>query len=403
MPQASEQAQTQGAAPDVLTEEMVADFDKNPHKIAEAPREIRQALRDRIGKPPADDAAGDSGAPDPAGEKPAAPETPAEPMGEPAKEEGQKPESVEEKRARLRAMDNEANTIEQRIAAAQRRLAKAKEKEDEFKKANPDTKPADYLEESHQAGLHSKVTELEALVHSLRSQVQERDQEEIETLTRSKATTAENKISAEIDMLMEDPKFTAARMKKSFAQANAEYAGWLDNLVQLSGLNQDTLSDEEKANPVQALRAKALAKYEEDPTFKSTVKVSPPEEMDKLSFWLEAYGRKGKHGGTIKGHLFEILDEAGVLEEGFQRGQHNAARTAANKTVDAIRKQDEEITTIAPTDGASRPAGTDNELTPQSAAAFMAVVRKKQDAREKLTDAERKQLIRVREFIATGR
>lgn len=396
----TEQAQGTPAAP-VLTEEMVAGFDKNPGTLAQAPKPVRDLMRARLAPLPADDAAG-------ADSKPADPPTTETPAGEkPADEkpleEAPKGESIEEKRARLRTLDNESNTIEQRIAAANRRLAKAKEKEDEFKKANPDQKPADYLEDSHQATLHSKVGELEATVRSLKSQLEERDTDEIETLTRTKATKAEDRISTEIDLLMEDPKFAAAKMKKSFSQANQEYANWLDNLVQVSGITQDTLSEDEKKSPVQSLRQRALAKYEEDAAFKASVKIAPPEEMDKLSFHLEAYNRRLANGGTIKGHLFEILDEAGVLAQGFQRGQQEAARTAANKTADVYKQQNEEIKTIAPTDGASRPAGTDSELTVESAAAFMALVNKKQNARERLTDDERKKLVKVREFIASNR
>lgn len=405
----TEQAQGKPAAP-VLTEEMAEGFAKNPGTLSQAPKEIRAAMRERIGNPPADDAAGETGADPKPGDKPA--ETPAntetpaageKPAGEkPAEEAAPKGETADEKRARLRAMDNESNTIEQRLAAANRRLAKAKAAEDEFKKANPEKKPNDYLEDSHQEDLHKTVRELTAKVAGLQAQLEDQDRDEIETLTRSKATKAEDRLSTEIDLLMEDPKFAAARMKKSFAQANQEYANWLDNLVQVSGITQDTLSEEDKKNPVQSLRRLALAKYQEDAAFKASVKISPPEEMDKLSFLLEAYGRKAQNGGTIKGHLFEILDEAGVLEQGFQRGRQDAARTAANKTADAIRQQNDEVTTIAPTDGSSRPAGSNDELTPQSAAAFMQLVKTKQANREKLSDAERKKLVLVREYVANG-
>lgn len=400
MPEQNKEGQTEAAVLPVLTEEMVADFDQNPHKLGSQSKEIRDAMKKRILEPSDESAAGESEADtakpaDQALEKPAG----DPPAGDkPSETEAQKPKSKEDLRAALKAEADEANRLEQKIAAANARRKRLEDEWAKTEKSQPAKKPADFLEDQHQEDVLTRLERLEQRNGFLETLIKERDQEEIDSLTQAKGSKAQNAMFTEIDILQEDPKFAAVKMKKSFAEKNAEYSNWLDNLVGLSGFTQESLSEDEKANPVNALRAKAMERYESDADFKATVKIQPPEEMDKLSMLLEAHGRKAKHGGTIKGHLFEILDDAGILGDVVQRGRHDAAVAASNRTADAMRKQNEEIQTIAPGDGASRPVVGDDELTPASAAAFMNAIRQKQNNGQKLDENDKKMLGRIREF-----
>src|SRR3990167_4379405 len=227
-------------------------------------------------------------------------------------------------------------------------------------------------------------------------------QEEIETLTRSHQTTKEQTVYTELETLQADPRFAAIKTSKSVAKLNAEYAGWLDNLVSLSGLKEADLDAKERKNAANALRNRAMDRYQNDSAFKESVKVAPPEELDKLNLILTAVHRAGA-GGSVKAHLFDILDNAGVLGEAMQRGQRDAAREAANSTAAAMINRNKEIQTLSPDDGTSRPVYPNSELTPQAAAALMQGIRAKQDRRENLTAEDKKTIKRVAEYSASLR
>ena len=386
------QAQTSVAAKPVLTDELFAELSKDPPKLHDQPPEIKAAVRARLSAEPGDP--GEALADPPVVEKSA--EAKAEAAKLPT------PEEIDAKRLELKNLSDDANRIEQKIKAAKDRKARAEQEREEWKKANPEKKPEDYLDESHQSDTAKRLRSMEEELAFLRARDKDREQEEIETLTRSHQTTKEQTVYTELETLQADPRFAAIKTSKSVAKLNAEYAGWLDNLVSLSGLKEADLDAEERKNAANALRNRAMDRYQNDSAFKESVKVAPPEELDKLNLILTAVHRAGA-GGSVKAHLFDILDNAGVLGEAMQRGQRDAAREAANSTAAAMINRNKEIQTLSPDDGTSRPVSPNSELTPQTAAALMQGIRAKQDRRENLTAEDKKTIKRVAEYSASLR
>jgi hypothetical protein len=396
MPEATkEQVQTaeKPAAPaaPVLTDELFQDLKQNPTKFHDQPKAIQAEARRRLLESP------DEGAGDKPVEKPVEKKDPPKEDPPPDEPKPLTQEQLAALRAEKKRLDDESNAMEQRLKSARERKERAEKATKEWAEKNPEKKVEDPLDEKNQLALLTEVRELRKEVTFLKEVHADRDREEVETLTRTHKETEETRIQKEIETLQADPKFAAIRTKKPVGVLNQEYAGWCDNLVALAGLSEDKLTADEKANPVQALRQRALERYESDPAFKESVKVAPPEELDKLKLILEGFQRKGQKGGTLRGHLFEILDDAGVLGAVMQRGRDEAARDAANKTAKSMKP--DEITTLDPSDGRPRDSSS-NEMTLEGAGAFMQYYKKKQieDPRG-ITADDKKKLKAVSEFL----
>jgi hypothetical protein len=379
------------AAP-VLTQEFLADLDANPHKMSEQPKAIRNAVLAHIANPTDLSAAAE----------PEVKVTATDPV-KPASVEEAPTKTIQQIKQEQKAAADAANRDEQKLAAAKARQAKAAAELAEFEKLTPESAPEDYLDDSHQESVHARLTRIEKENEAYRKYRAEKEAEEIEALTKSTQTRKEAQLFDEVAALQADDKFAAIRMKTPFAKANADYASWLDNLVQLSGVSKDQLTAAELKSPTNALRNRAMARFDSDPDFKASVKVAPPEELEKLYLILEAHDRKRQHGGNLKGHIFEILDEQGILGNVMHRDSQDAARTAANKTADAIRTKTTDLQTISPDDGVHKVLAADQTLTAQSAAAFMTNLKNNQLNKPgyKMTADEKAMLAKIRNFAVT--
>lgn len=373
------------AAP-VLTKELLADLDANPHKMSEQPKAIRDAVKAHMMNPSDLEAA----------------VVPKEVVTPPIKEE-EPAKDVQKIRQEQKALADEANRLEQKLAAARARKEKAEAEFAAFQQLKPEKVPEDYLEDSHQEDVNARLTRLEKENEFYRKQRAEQEAEEIEALAKAAQSKKEAKLFDEVSALQEDEKFAAIKMKVPFSKANADYAAWLDNLVQLSGISKDNLTPDEQKNPINSLRNRALEKYESDQSFKESVKVSPPEELEKLYLILEAHERKRQHGGNLKGHMFEILDEQGILGTVMRRDSQDAARQAANRTAAAMSSKNNDLQLISPDDGIHRKFESDKTLTPQLAASFMANLKQKQLDKPgyRMTAEDKAMIAKIREMAVS--
>ena len=384
-----DQAQTVVAAP-VLTQELLSELDANPHKMSEQPKAIRDAVKAHMENPTELTSA----------EAPKTEEVIVQKTEAPKESEDVVKQRIKQEQ---KSAADAANRDEQKLAAAIARRDKAAAELKKFEELKPEKPPEDYLEDSHQESVHARLTRLEKENEFHRKAAQDREAEEIDALTRSTQTKKEAQLFDEVSELQNDPKFAAIRMKTPFSKANADYAGWLDNLVQLSGITKDSLTPEEQKSPTNAMRNRALEKYESDETFKSSVKVTPPEELPQLYLILEAHDRKRRLGGNLKGHIFEILDEKGILGDVMRRDSLDAARTAANKTAEAIRSKTTDLKTISPDDGIHRSIESDTTITAKSAAEFMANLKHNQNQKPgyRMTPEDKEKLVKIRAFLAS--
>lgn len=365
----------------IVTKEFLEDLAANPSKAATLDRATRKEVLRQMADNEVDDAAPVQDAPvekDPEVKK--APDAKADGNGK-----TDLPVSVQEARKRHQELSDEANKYEQKLAAAEARAAKARKAFEDIQKAESKP-PEDYLDDKYQTDLKSRLEKTEKQLGFLQNLLEERDKEEISTLVSQKHTKEEDKIFSEIDALQTE--FDELKTAKPFKQLNNEYAAWVSDMVKTSGHTGDLTS--EVLNAVSN-------RYDTDEVFRNQVRSKPPEDLDKLRVILRLHHQKAQEGGSYMANYLAALHKDGVLTEVMQRGRKEAAKDAAHKTVQAMKRQQDELTTLSPNEGAGGKGPDAGEMTAQAAWAFLEAIQLKLQAGSKLTPEERAKSKLIRE------
>lgn len=350
-------AQTPSAAP-VVSESLLQDLDKNPGKLKDLDPALRGAVMDHVKKGLSSEAEIPAAAPDPVEVK----ETPKEEPKETPKPEESKAFDRREARRKHQELADEANRWEQKQKALQERAERAKKAVEEAQKAEVKA-PEDPWDKDHQNKLYQEFTQLKSKYENLEKWVQEREQKEFDETASTAKEKREQALYGSIHSLQDE--YTQLKTSKPFRDLDAENVAWLNALVEKSGVKEALPN----ATPDQLWQA-ANKRYETDPEFAKTVPAHPfsKEDAEKYALISELNARVSRHGGSIRGHWLEKLDDEGILEQVMQKGRQSAAEDAASRTVKAIQKATTDVQPIAPSDGSSRSGYLDPEWTPQKAA-----------------------------------
>ena len=389
--------QTTSAEPVVLTDELLRDLDEHPEKIHDLDRKTRNAVLDRM-KSQADEGADgtDTGAKTDTEKKAIPAETDKATTEEPKKTETEDVTELqkqrEAKKEEAQRLAEEINRYEQRIKARKEREERLKKEWEEFEKAGV-KKPADVFDETHQNTVAHELALTKKKLELMESRYQARENEEILEAETHKKKLEEDRVFGEFENLQ--GQYEELRTKEPLRVLNQKYANWLDSLVAESGVK----TSNPDADPA-TLRQKAVERYNTDSEFQKKVSAKPPEEMDKLALLLQLNERKAKVGGTVRGHWLEMLDEQGIIADVVQKGKKAAATEATNKTISALKKGADEISTISPSDGTAKAGYTDSGMNESAAKAFLHYVTQKHLAGGVLTPEEKSKFKLVREFLA---
>ena len=376
------------AAKPELTDEFLQDLIQNPSKASGLDRETRQRVLKRMGDmeetgfeqtvPDKEKAAEEKKPAETQAEK--KPETETKPEGKVEEKPSELPFDVRQARKRHQELVDEANRWEQKLKTAQVRREKATKAFEEIQKAEVKP-PDDFLDDKYQGDLKTRLERSEKAIEFLKAQLEDRDKDEIEELTTQRHSREEDKIFSEIDTLQ--ARFPELKTSKPFKHINAEYAGWVDSMVTALGKQpSDSVSYDD-------LRKEALEKYQSEQSFRDSVKAKPPEEIDKLRIILSVHHRKLQSGGSYKSNYLDLLDDDDVLETTMQKGRAEAAKDAARETVKAMKKSEEEITTLSPTDGTSKGGTQENDFSPAAMTSFLETIQAKLSSGIKLTPEDR--------------
>lgn len=390
--------QTDSAAP-VITDELLRELDQNPEKVHSLDKKTRRAFLERMKSQADDSAEGEGQGAEAEPKKEAEGDKSAEKEADAKAKESEaarQPTELEKKREAAKEeaqrLADEINRYEQRIKARKEREEKLKKEWEEFEKAGV-KKPADVFDEKHQDHVAQELALTKKKLELMEKRYEERENEEIQEAETTKRKLEEDRVFGEFETLQ--LQYDELHTKQPLRVLNQKYAGWLDALVLESGVKEQNPT----ADPA-LLRQKAVERYNTDSEFQKTVKAKPPEEMDKLALLLQLNERKQKHGGTVRGHWLEMLDEQGIIADVVQRGRKEAATEAAHKTVAAMKRGSDEITTISPSDGTAKAGYTDPGMTDAAAKTFLNLVSQKHLAGKVLTPEEKVKFKLVRAFLA---
>ncbi len=203
-----------------------------------------------------------------------------------------------------------------------------------------------------------EVAQLKKELTLLREDMKKQATKEVDDAKQSSQRTEQETVFTAIGRLQSE--FEDLKTEQPFEKANADYAQWLDRLVDLSGFK------ERNPNSSSAeLRSMARELYTEDEDFRREAiakRAKPPKELDKIETILTVHEKRGKDGGGYRANYLDLLAEKGVLPEIMAKKERDAALKASNATIDAMARGNRGVTTLSPTDGSSSfPGATPSE------------------------------------------
>lgn len=346
--------QTISAGP--LSDETLAELDKDPSKVKNLSLADKYALRDRLMSPeveappdttPAAPVTGDPPAEE--ADKPAA--APEETISQPAATEDETSDKPFRKdrrywKEKAQREADEKNRIKQQFEATQRRLDALAKVEEEAKAVKAD-KPLDPYDDTQMTSVATKLAQLEKELAGYREHFKSTAKQELEATSKDMAKQEETSVFTSIARLQSE--FEDLKTEQPFEKANAEYATWLDRLVTLSGFKES-----HPTAPLHELRSMAKELYTEDDDFRKTAiakKAKPPKELEKIETILNVHEKRTREGGGYRGAYLDMLAENGVLPDVIAKRERAAALKAGNDTVSAITRGNNSVNTLAPNDG----------------------------------------------------
>jgi hypothetical protein len=195
----------------------------------------------------------------------------------------------------------------------------------------------------------TKMAQLEKELAGYREHFKTSAKQEADEAQKSLAKREEESVFTSIARLQSE--FDDLRTDQPFEKLNAEYAGWLDKLVTLSGFK-----DAHPATPLHELRSMAKELYSEDEDFRKTAiarRAKPPKDLEKIETILNVHEKKTRDGGGYRANYLDMLAESGVLPEVIAKRERAAALKASNDTVDAIARGNKGVNTLSPNEGSS--------------------------------------------------
>lgn len=258
---------------------------------------------------------------------------------------------------KYQAAETERNRDKQRLEAAQRRLEALAKVEEEVKAAKAD-KPLDPYDDADMRKHADEVAQLKKELSLMREEFKKQATKEVDDAKLSVQRTEQETVFTAISRLQSE--FEDLKTETPFEKANADYAQWLDRLVDLSGFKERN----PKAEP-QELRSMARELYSEDEDFRREAiakRAKPPKELDKIETILTVHEKRTKDGGGYRANYLDLLAEKGALPEIIAKKERDAALKASNATVDAMARGNRGVNTLTPTDGSSSfPSGNPAE------------------------------------------
>lgn len=345
-----------------LSDEILQSLDANPTTVSKLSKADKYALASRLeaGDPPEipepspEDPQGEPPAETPTPEKPAdaAPAEEAKPEGKEktTSDDEEKPFRKDRKYWKEKSIRdaNERNELKMKLDATQRRL-RAFEENEAAAKAVKAEKPLDPYDDNEMRSTADKLAKMEKELAGYRDLLKSSAKTEADEIQASLAKKEEVSVFTEISRLQSE--FEDLRTEKPFEKLNAEYATWLDRLVELSGFKErmpDTKLPE--------LRSMARELFTEDEDFRreaTAKKAKPPKELEKIETILTIHEKKSRDGGNYRANYLDHLAESGSLQDVISRAEQKAALSASNATISAMTRGSKGNEQLTPTDGSS--------------------------------------------------
>ncbi len=353
-------SQTISAGP--ISDETLTQLDQDPVKVKTLSLKDKYALVDQLTAPPAEETPAVVPAP---AETPVKVDPPAEEADKAAAAKEESPDSKDDApedeptekplrkdrrywKEKAQREADEKNRIKQQHEAAIRRLDALKKVEEEVKAVKAE-KPLDAYDDAQMTNLATELAQMKKELAGYREHFKSAAKQEADEAQKSLAKSEEESVFTSISRLQSE--FDDLRTEKPFEKLNAEYAGWLDRLVTLSGFKEA-----HPTAPIYELRSMAKELYNEDEDFRKTAigkRASPPKELEKIETILNIHEKKVRDGGGYRANYLDMLAENGVLPEVIAKRERDAALKASNATVDAMTRGNKGVTTLAPNDGSN--------------------------------------------------
>lgn len=242
----------------------------------------------------------------------------------------------------------ERNQLKQRLEDTERRLKALSKTEEESKAAKAD-KPLDPYDDGQMRVLGDELAQMKKELSGYRELMKSSAQSDFERTQAELKAKEEGSVFTEIARLQSE--FDDLKTEKPFDRCNAEYAAWLDKLVDVSGFRERN----PKAD-LGELRNMARELYGEDEDFRREAvakKAKPPKELEKIETILTIHEKKARDGGGYRANYLDHLAESGALPDIIARKERDAMLKGANDTVDAMARGRDGATTLNPTDGSN--------------------------------------------------
>lgn len=334
-----------------LTDEALAQLDKDISGVKNLSLQDKYALADKL-------MAGESAAPSspeeiktPAEEKPVATgeEKPTEekPVEETPPVEIRKDRRYWKEKSQREA--DEKNKAQQKLEAAERRLAALEKSEAEVKSVKAE-KPLDPYDPDQMKTMADEFAQLKKEMALIKGDHKSSVAQEVDETKKTLAKTEEESVFTAIGRLQAD--YADLQTERPFEKENADYANWLNKISEISGLKAS--NPDAKPHELQAM---ARELYKEDEDFRRECiakKAKPPKELEKIETILTLHEKKMRDGGGYRANYLEMLEESGVLPTVIAQRERDASLKGANAAVDAMTRGSRSANTLTPTDGSSQ-------------------------------------------------